>query len=183
MKKRESENDILTLQKEAVKHDIESYFALSLVMLILAIIMPIVCFLEEDTFDWSVWYFIFVSFFSISLCMFFVFRRRPLLKKLKSIESSDEQTVSVNCSKVSLSYTTGKWTKASFVLCVTITDDEGRKYYYVFPLENAPHMTRGRKIKKKLVGNPVELICYQGTNIVKQVPTELKNIEYSWYNS
>lgn len=165
MKKRESENDILTLQKEAVKHDIESYLALSLVILILAIIMPIVCFLEEDTFDWSVWYFIFVSFFSISLCMFFVFRRKPLLKKLKSIESSDEQTVSVNCSKVSLSYTTGKWTKASFVLCVTITDDEGRK------------------IKKKLVGKPVELVCYQGTNIVKQLPTELKNIEYSWYNS
>lgn len=165
MKKRESENDILTLQKEAVKHDIESYLALSLVILILAIIMPIVCFLEEDTFDWSVWYFIFVSFFSISLCMFFVFRRKPLLKKLKSIESSDEQTVSVNCRKVSLSYTTGKWTKASFVLCVTITDDEGRK------------------IKKKLVGKPVELVCYQGTNIVKQLPTELKNIEYSWYNS
>ena len=176
MKKREIESDVLTLQKKAVKQDVVGYFALSVIFLFITTPLPVITLIRNESFDWGLWYLLGAGLFCVIYSLLIALIRRPLIKKLNEIESSDEQTVLVNCKKISFSFThPSNTSRAEVLLCVTIKDDEGNKFYYVFPSCEAPHRIKSREIRKALVGKTLALVCYQGANIIKQQPLEITN--------
>lgn len=99
-------------------------------------------------------------------------RRSAILKELKTVDGSAEYTVSIHCRKVScIGQILSK--RTAFVLGLVLTDENGNKFYYIFPQGSAPSDSADAKIeaniKKQYSESSVELICYHNTNIVKAI--------------
>lgn len=88
--------------------------------------------------------------------------------KLRKVQFSNEQSVSVNCKKILfLLHPVGKHSSA--ILGIILKDAGGNKFYYVYPKKDEPSDFVKKYIKEQYLGS-IELVCYRNTNIVKRLP-------------
>ena len=163
-------NNPLNLQKQILKESAWDFFGAFLLFLLFSAIAIVFWLLDQvELSDMLFANFIILSIATILLTI--AIRRFSILRRLNKIKFSSEKTVSINCKKVSFLYSPiAKGT--SLILCVAMTDEAGKKFYYVFTKENIPFDIMKKKIKGELLGRRLELICYRDTNIVKYSPLQ-----------
>ena len=103
----------------------------------------------------------------ISFC-----RRFKIFQQFNKIQFSTEQLISVYCSKISFLYKpmlikSRKIFIIMVIMCVIIVDENGNKFYYVYPSEKSLSIFGEKYIKQKCLGKQLELNCYKNTNLIK----------------
>ena len=101
-------------------------------------------------------------------CFIALIRRVDVLRVFKKIQVSTGQSVSVYCSKVSFLYKPVSKHFAA-IMCVAIVDENGNKFYYVYPSKESPHELSNKFIKRQLLGKQIELHCYKNSCIIKML--------------
>ena len=100
--------------------------------------------------------------------IFLFLRRFTIFSKINKIQSSNEQSVEIICKSVA--FLTQPISKNSAVIvCIILTDENGKKYYDVV---NGISDCVRKGTRTELLNKTVSLTCYENTNFVKtyQVP-------------
>ena len=102
-------------------------------------------------------------------CFLAFIRRRGIARQFDKIKYASEQTVTVRCKKLCfLSRAVSRC--SSVLLCVVIVDENGNKFYYVYPAAAAPADAVKRELRQACLGCRMELVCYKGTGMIKRFP-------------
>lgn len=101
-------------------------------------------------------------------CFISFIRRFNIFQQFKKIHFSTEQLFSIYCSKISFLY---KPILKHFavIMCVIIVDENGYKFYYVYPSKESPAEFANKFIKQQFLGKQIELHCYKNTHIIKML--------------
>ncbi len=89
-----------------------------------------------------------------------------IYRVLNKISYSVEEPISIHCSKVSFICKLLHH-HSSLIVSVIIKDENGNRFYYVYPENRLPSEFATKQIKKSLTDHDITIICYKGTNIVK----------------
>lgn len=166
----------LPLQKLALRTAMREYLGASIAFLIF-IVITVVCVLPGGiTFPQALAVTIGGIVLSITFGVYFVsvLRCFAVFQKFKMISDSTTHRVSINCRRVSfLLFPVSKY--SSVVLYIVLTDHSGEKFYYVFPHGGAPSEHSKKHISDMFFGLTFDLLCYQGTNIIKELPPYTQN--------
>ena len=170
-RERQSHFDPLVGQKNAIRTAMLEYLGAAVLFGVVAIVVTIMALINESTtrntsgviFAEIVVFVIFV-YFLISFV-----RRFIIFLHFRKMIFSTEQSVFVRCQKISfLLRPLSKFSSA--ILCMIWIDEYGNKFFYVYPEQSAPSEFSKKYMKEKYIGNKIELICYQNTNMVKRLP-------------
>ena len=167
-KKNPLETDILSIQKQAVRSAALDYFGASALFWVFPIVVLLIKFLDESSsMSDSGFYFVLVILCTISLWfLFLAIRRFSMFRKLQKIESLTERKVDIYCKKISFMFQ--PYSKhSSLILCAVFVNETGDKFHYIFPC--APFDCERKNLKKQFYKKRLELICYNDTNIVKEI--------------
>ncbi len=94
--------------------------------------------------------------------------RLRLLLRIRSIRYTNSCKIRIHCKKVYfLSRAVGK--NLSLITWIVLTDEQGKKYYYIYPKDSEPLDYAKPLLKQHFEGQNVTLICYRDTHIIKSL--------------
>ena len=163
----------LNSQKQALKLNMVYCLASSVVLFAFNILGIIVVFQGENLRQILVLSIIEMIFAGTFMHCFIAFWRRfKIFQQLNKIQFATEQLISVYCSKISFLYKpmlikSRKFSIIMDMMCVIIVDENGNKFYYVYPSEKSHHILGEKFIKRQCLGKQLELNCYKNTNLIK----------------
>lgn len=173
-----SARDALAMKKQTMKEASIAYLGGAIVFFLLAATTLISGFAAEDASQSKTIIFFAVPMILVitSVCAVFFVRRFIVFKKLLQITSTSEDTVKITCKKVSfLEHPISKG--ANKVICVILTDENGKKYYDVV---NIFYLDK-KEASTKLINEKVTINCYKNTNCVKSLSTAYKYDKGEYY--
>ncbi len=116
-----------------------------------------------------------VSFFVLLIFCFFAFsmidfiRSFRIHRALSKIQYATEEARSLHCCKCTFLFKSVSKHTARIV-CIIMQDENGTRFYYVYPETEAPFDSAKRNIKESFTDRDLTLTCYKGTNMVKALP-------------
>ena len=157
----------LNSQKQALKLNMFYCLGSSVVLFAFNILGIIVVFQGEKLRHILVLSIIEMIFAGMFMHCFIAFGRRyKIFQQLNKIQFATEQLFSVYCSKISFLYKPiSKY--FSSIMCIVIVDENGNKFYYVYPSKKSPGEFGNKYIKQQCLGKRLELNCYKNTNVIK----------------
>ena len=155
----------LSRQKQTMKKAFLDYLGAAIMFFVMALVVFVVGLLTEDA-SHSKRIIFGATPIILGFTIFFVFlflRRFLIFAKINKIKSLSEQTIKIICRKVA--FLTQPISKHyAVIICIVLTDENGKKYYDVTN-EISAHVKKGTK--KELLNAKVSLDCYENTNYVR----------------
>ena len=165
--------DCLALQKEQIHESASEQLTYAIVCLIVTIITAVICVIYgiKNIQDLSFSFFLFLLPLipaGITVIWFVGAGRQQRIARLfDGISYASEETVMFRCRKVGfMERQVSKW--HSYLFCVVFYAEDGRVFYYVSPNKSGFCSLSSKDIKTRIVGTDMELVCYRGTEIVKE---------------
>lgn len=160
-----SSSDVLSIQKQTMKKAFLDYLGAAIMFFVMALVVLMVGLLTEDASHSKLIVFGATPII-LGFTMFFTFlflRRFVIFKEINKITSSSEQTIKITCKKVA--FLTQPISKHNAVIiCIVLTDENGKKYYDVV---NGISDSTKKATRAELLNTKVSLNCYANTNCVK----------------
>ena len=156
---------ILSTQKETMKKAFLNYLWAAMMFFVMALIAFAVGLLtEEESHSKRIIFGATPSILCITAFFTCLFLHRFLIfLRINKIKFSAEQTIEITCKKVKfLTRPIRKY--ADVIVCIILTDEKGKKYYYVTN-EISDFPKKGTKAE--LLNTKISLACYSNTNYVK----------------
>lgn len=175
-----SARDALAMKKQTMKEASIAYLGCAIVFFLLAATTLIAGFAAEDASQSKTIIFFAVPMILVITSVFAVLfvRRFIVFQKLLEITSTSEDTVKITCKKVSFfEHPISKG--ASKVICVILTDENGKKYYDVV---NIFYLDK-KEARAKLINEKITVNCYKSTNCVKSLSKAYKDDRLDFYVS
>lgn len=166
-------------QKEHIRFSGQEALNMFCFMLLLGTLVAIlVLVIGEQDFEFRNLLLFFCALIYVSIaCIYLVtyIQCRRVLRILQNIQYISEESVTIQCQKVSFIYRVIS-KHSSVIACVCLRDHEGKTYYYVYPEDKARYDCERKSITKQLKGQELQLVLYRGTPAIIKMPW----IERSW---
>lgn len=148
-----------------MKNAFPVYFGAAIVFFVMALIVFVVGLLTEDASHSKRIVFgatpIILCFSIVFACLFL--RRFIIFTRINKIKSLSEQIIEITCKKVAfLTHPISR--HHAVVICIILTDENGKKYYDV--VNGIPDIAI-KGTRAELLNAKVSLNCYANTNCVK----------------
>lgn len=156
---------VLSIQKQTMKSAFLDYLGAAIMFFIMTLVVFVAGLLTEDA-SHSKRIIFGATPIILGFTIFFTFlflRRFIIFKKINKIESFSEQTIEITCKKVA--FVIQPISKhSSVIICIVLTDENGKKYYDIV---NGISDLAKKRTRSALLNAKVVLHCYADTNCVK----------------
>ncbi len=160
-----STSDVLSRQTQTMKTAFLDYLGATIMFFVMALVVFVVGLLTEDA-SHSKRIIFGATPIILGFTIFFAFlflRRFVIFIKINKIKSSSEQTIKITCKKVA--FLTQPISRNSFVIiCIVLTDENGKKYYDIV---NGISDIAKKRTRAELLNAKITLNCYANTKFVK----------------
>ena len=157
--------NLLSMQKQTMKRAFLDYLGAAIMFFVMALIVFIVGLLTEDV-SHSKQIIFGATPIILGFTIFFIFhflRRFIIFAKINKIKDLSEQTIKITCKKVAfLTQPISRY--SAVVICIVLTDENGKKYYDIL---NGISNIAKKGTRAELLNTKVSLNCYANTNCVK----------------
>ena len=161
----QSIHDVLSIQKQTMKKAFLDYLGAAIMFFVMALVVFVVGLLTEDAAH-SKRIVFGATLIILGFTIFFAFlflRRFIIYTKINKIKSMSEQTIEITCKKVS--FLTQPISKHfAVIICVVLTDENGKKYYDI--VNGISDITK-KATRAELLNVKITLNCYANTNCVR----------------
>lgn len=165
--------DSLELQREQIHESASEQLAYAILCLIVTMITAVICVVYgiKNIQDLSFSFFLFLLPLipaGITVIWFVgAGRQRRIARLFDGISYASEEAVTFRCRKVGfMERQVSRW--HSYLFCVIFYAEDGRVFYYVSPNRSGFCPLSAKDIKARFVKADMELVCYRGTEIVKE---------------
>ena len=160
--------DILVRQKTGIKVAAYDYLGGSLLFLVMAIVTLLVGFaIDDKAHSYRVIFGAVPVLLGFAIFFFiFFWQRFSVFRRIKSVQSSNEQSVSIHCSKIRFR-THPVSRSSSRPLYILFIDENKQKYYYIYPKDSYTGGHTVKSLRSSLQDSTIDLVCYYNTNIAK----------------
>ena len=162
----------LAYQKEMIRWSMVQYFGGFLVLFLLLIFTTVEFYLNDSESNFYqklsillLW--VIVGGVSLYYILSF-FRRLSLYRRIKEIQFTSEEVVTIDLRKVR-TFKTPVGRDSSVSTYMILEDTDSKRYYYIHPRKNKNWWIHNR-FDIMVKGKQLRLICYQNTNLVKFPP-------------
>ena len=157
----------LLFQKQYLYAAMEEYAITCVIIFFFACLAVAVIFDEPTLFMGYLGPLFLLCFFSFYLINFI--RSFRIHRALNKIQYASEESRSFHCCKCTFLFkSVSKFT--SRIVCIIMKDEQGNRFYYVYPEKEAPFDSAKKQFKAHFVDQDITLTCYQGTNLIKVLP-------------
>ncbi len=160
--------DILAQQTAGIKIAAYDYLGGSLLFAVMAIVVFLVGFaIDDKAHSYRVIFGAAPGLLGFAIFFFvFFWQRFSVFRKIKSVQSLNEQSVSIHCAKIRVR-THPISRSSSCVLYILFIDENKQKYYYIYPKDSYTDGHTVKSLRSSLQDSTIDLVCYRNTNIVK----------------
>ena len=157
----------LAFQKQYLYAAMMDYAITSVIFFFFACLTVAVIFDEPTLFMRYFGTSVFFCFFAFYMIGFI--RSFRIHRALSKIQYASEESRSFHCCKCTFLFkSVSKFT--SRIVCIIMKDEQGNRFYYVYPEKEAPFDSAKKQLKARFVNQDITLTCYQGTNLSKLLP-------------
>ncbi len=161
-------SNTLTAQKSRIKRVAFDYLFAAFLFLIVDIIVLIIVFTSKDKAYASRILYIVIPTLSAFCVIFLCFsaKRFLLLYAYKRARFEYEVVIDINCKNIRfITYTSAR--SLVEIIGIIFVDENSKRYVYILPDKLSDSTITRKKIRQKCVGNAIELVCYEKTNMIK----------------
>lgn len=160
--------NVLKRQKQTVKKAYLDYLWVTVILVVMALAVLAVALFGGDELasNQSIFYAPPVILCIAAVYTYLFLRRLLIFLRLNKISGTEMQTVEITCKRVS--FITRPISKHfTAIVCIILTDENGKRYYDVPTVEMLEFVKR--EIREDMLNKRVALNCYANTSFVKNV--------------